>query len=246
VGAQLGANLCTEAVQNDISRLLHHDDIVLLRHFTKRDSVSMDIVQWFMGYIRESVLGQIQTLVKRMGGDFSRTIQDYFLFTLVGAVITRHTTWIFSLGDGVAFVNGENVYNGSFAGNAPPYLAYGLVKTTLHDADPSLLQFRIHDVRPTESVQSLLIGTDGVMDFMRGAERIVPGKNEPVGPLSQFWEEDRYFKNPDMMRRRLSLVGREGTHIDWERRVVEKIPGLLADDTTMVVVRRKNRSHCEE
>ena len=48
-----------------------------------------------------------------------------------------------------------------------------------------------------------------------------------VGPLSQFWADDAFYKNRDMVRRRLAVLNRGAG------------PGLLADDTTIVVVRRK-------
>lgn len=229
VGAQLGAGLCAEVLVDELPNTLISDD-----------GLSSPDAAWLvMERVRTRLLAQIRTLAERMGGDFSRTIQDYFLFTLVGAVITNRFAWTFSLGDGIALVNGDVIYNGVFAGNAPPYLAYGLVKTTLQQVDPTLLEFRIHDVRPTALVQSILIGTDGAADFMRVADRKLPGKDEVIGPLSQFWQEDRYFKNPDMIRRRLAMANREVTTVDWSRREVAKDHPLLPDDTTVVVVRKR-------
>lgn len=229
VGAQLGTRLCVEVLMDD-----------LLNAVVSNDGLTPHDATWLvMERVRTRLLAEIRKLAERMGGNFSRTIQDYFLFTLVGAVITERFTWTFSLGDGTALVNGDVIYNGVFAGNAPPYLAYGLVKTTLQQVDPTILEFRIHDVRPTALVQSILIGTDGAADLARVADRKLPGKDELAGPLSQFWQEDRYFKNPDMIRRHLALANREVTTIDWQRREVQKNHPLLPDDTTIVVVRRK-------
>jgi hypothetical protein len=59
------------------------------------------------------------------------------------------------------------------------------------------------------------------------SSRPIPGRSEDVGPLSQFWTDDAYYENRDMVRRRLAVLNR-GRH-----------GGLLADDTTLVVVRRK-------
>ncbi len=63
----------------------------------------------------------------------------------------------------------------------------------------------------SSEIQSLLVGTDG-------ADEIVE--------MRPFWEDDKHFRNRDAVRRRLALMARE--------------PGQLADDTTVVVVRRRS------
>ncbi len=50
-------------------------------------------------------------------------VYDYFLFTIVGALITPEGSPIFAKGDGVIFLNGEEIILRSFANNAPSYLA---------------------------------------------------------------------------------------------------------------------------
>ena len=57
-----------------------------------------------------------------------RALGEALLFTLVGAIITPEHTLVFSAGDGVWALNGEVHPLGPFPGNAPPYLAYGLLK----------------------------------------------------------------------------------------------------------------------
>ncbi|WP_261890540.1 hypothetical protein [Acaryochloris marina] len=57
-------------------------------------------------------------------------------------------------------------------------------------------QLQIYAQHPTEQVQSVLIGSDGVGDLV-SSRRLSPGKSELVGPLNQFWCCDRYFQNPD-------------------------------------------------
>ena len=63
-------------------------------------------------------------------------------------------------------------------------------------------------------------------------------KDELVGPLSQFWSEDRYFKNRDMLRRRLTIANRDVTRADWDERALIIEHGLLPDDTTIITGRR--------
>jgi len=70
------------------------------------------------------------------------------------------------------------------------------------------------------------------------ADRPLPGKTELVGEVSQCWQNDRHFKNPDMVRRRLSLINKDITHLDPQTQHLVKHPGLLPDDTTLVAIRR--------
>ena len=175
---------------------------------------------------------------KAMGGSKSETVNDFFLFTLIGVVISGNSVVTFGIGDGHVYVNGKPNKIGPFPNNEPPYLAYNLVETSLKDADPSLLRFQIHNIEWIDEVNSILLATDGLDDLIRAENKKMPGKEESVGPVSQFWEEDRYFKNPDMVRRRLFLINRDLSQINWEARKVSKENGHLADDTTIVVIRR--------
>lgn len=206
VGARLGVRLVTEAL---------------------RASVKNADPQTCLDQASFSVLMSLNQVARTMGRPLSQIIEDYFLFTIVGIVVAPWGVWIFSLGDGVIVVNGEEIPLGPFQNNAPPYLGYGIrLLDRDHEGSP-LPRFTLNRQIPTGELQSALIGTDGAQNLER------------VGPLSQFWTDDRYFRNPDMVRRRLTLVNRDATRIDWEQRVVEREAGLLPDDTTLVVVRRK-------
>ncbi len=77
-----------------------------------------------------------------------------------------------------------------------------------------------------EEARSLLLATDGVIDLEERAGGAVRGEEERVGPLDPFWTDDRFFRNPDMVRRRLAVVSRGAR-------------GGLPDDTTVVVLRRR-------
>ncbi|HYO59179.1 protein phosphatase 2C domain-containing protein [Archangium sp.] len=174
----------------------------------------------FLQRLGADVLCFLQALSGELG---ERAIGEALLFTVVGAVVTPEHTLVFSAGDGLWALNGEVHRLGPFPNNAPPYLAYGLLK-------PGAVSLKAHALRSTAEVDSLLLGTDGVSDLAGLAE---------VGPLSQFWSEDRYFSNPDALRRRLSLLNRESVRADFPARRLERVPGLLSDDTTLVVLRRQ-------
>ncbi|MBL1178022.1 MAG: protein phosphatase 2C domain-containing protein [Pantanalinema sp. GBBB05] len=191
----------------------------------------------FWSVVQQEVLQQLSKLVFMLDHHSPQVIYDYLLFTIVGAVITPTVTTLFTVGDGVLILNGEAVSVPSFSGNAPPYLAYGLIEPSPMPFEQ--LQFQTHHCLSTDEVRSLLIATDGVKDLLAVAEQPLPGKRELVGQIEQFWQNDRYFHNPDQLRRRLSLINREVVQPDWEQQQLNRVGGLLPDDTTLIVIRKK-------
>ncbi len=201
VGAALGARLVVRAVAESGPAGLGEPD--------------------FWNAVRERVLRDLDSLIRRMGGPRSAIIEEYFLFTIVGAVLAPAGAAFFSLGDGLIAVNGEKIPPGPFPNNAPPYPAYG--------SHP----FAVHRTLPSGEVDHFLIGTDGIFDLMTAADAPLPGKEESVGPLERLWSDDRYYRNPDRLRRHLALANRDVVRGDRHER------GLLPDDTTIVVGRRR-------
>jgi hypothetical protein len=209
VGAQVGSRLFVRAA----TRLL---------------GSNLDVAD-LLGQVGQDVLANLRVLAREMSIDassFSRTVVDHFLFTIVGALITAGGATTFSLGDGLVVVNGERTVLGPFAHNEPPYLGYALLAGAPDRGASEHLCFKIHRSMSASEVQSLVLGTDGAIELETVAERPIRGRAEAVGPLSQFWTDDRFFKNPDMVRRRLTVLNR-GPH-----------GRLLSDDTTLVVIRR--------
>src|SRR5579872_3342479 len=72
VGANLGARLLTETIQRSI------------KAGTQRPTD-----KYFWERIRMSVLSQINVLAQSLGGSFSQTIREMFLFTIVGVLVTK-------------------------------------------------------------------------------------------------------------------------------------------------------------
>lgn len=198
----------------------------------------------FLNRVHGEVLDAMHEAAVRLsdGENWSRAraevIRQYCLFTTVGAIITAEQTFVFSIGDGCVAVNGTVRQLGPFAGNAPPYIGYGLFppKVTGHVEPFSFMNFSVERL-PTADVQSLLIGTDGVVELIAAANRKIAGKDEVVGPLAQFWTDDRFFRNPDIVRRRLTVINRESVRL--ENGALVREPGLLPDDTTLVTIRRR-------
>jgi hypothetical protein len=231
VGAQIGARIIAEAIKKFYGQYFDQNHSNLDdTSFSPNNNSIIEFPYW--EDIRKEVLVKISDIaIAICGGEvtrFSKTVNDYFLFSTVGALVTPWGTAAFCIGDGEIIVNGNRIKVGPFPGNEPPYLAYALVETTLKDKSPKLLKFSIKSVLPTCDLQSLVIGTDGLGYLIDSADKKIPGREELVGPISQFWEQNRYFQNPDAIRRRLAVInrGHEGQE------------GLLLDDTTMIVVRR--------
>lgn len=189
--------------------------------------------------IRQDALAQLRVLAYQLGDNLSEVISRNFLFTTLGALIGQEQAVFFALGDGIIIVNGvQATQDEEYPNNEPPYLAYGL---GLFKYDPDLVKFRVWHI-PTADLESFLVGTDGVGELIKAHSRKIPGREELVGPLSQFWENDSFFANPDMVRRKLAIINRNNQKIIWGEQRVEREPGLLRDDTTLVTGRRKGES----
>ncbi len=224
VGAKIGARLVTEAIMREIEQSI------------RRGIIPKPVNE----KVRQNVIAQLRVLINAMGASISEVVNEYFLFTVIGFLILPWETYIFSIGDGVFIKNG-NIVSLAFPNNAPPYLSYEITGSFLKES----LQFKIHEVAPTEDVESILIGTDGVGDLILAEVKNISGKVELVGNINQFFKEDKFFKNPDMIRRRLSLINRDAVKYERDQhgRIIDikKEFGLLPDDTTIVAVRRKRR-----
>ncbi len=205
VGAKLGARLVAEAAARQLAADL--EPAALLER------------------VREDALLGLRLVATALGGDFRRTVLEYLLFTVVGAVITRRWAATFSLGDGLVVLNGERRALGPYPDNEPPYLGYQLL-TGRGGERP----FELHRPVPVEEVRALLLATDGALDLEGLAGCAVHGREERVGGLEQFWTDDRFFRNADLVRRRLAVVSRGPRG------------GLLPDDTTVVAIRPRGEA----
>jgi hypothetical protein len=204
--------------------------------------------------VRQDLLGWMRQIAYGLDPNLYEGVRSHFLFTLMGFVVTPHHSFIFSIGDGVYALNGKVTRLGPFdwgeKKNAPPYVGYGMFREGQYEADSKLVSFQVNEAVPTESVSSILVGTDGVADFIDAGDRNMPslrgpkGEDVKLGPLSQFWEDDSFYVNPDGkpnvdgIRRRLALANNSTPIPDWHNERLGQKPGLLPDDTTLVVIRR--------
>ncbi len=194
--------------------------------------------------VNRVLVNELRWLTKQLGGDPLTAIRNYLLFTLVGAVITPETAEFFSFGDGVIGVNGQVIEietQGSIH-NAPAYPAYQLLDPETLQIDPQELEFQVQFSLPTYLLESFVVGTDGVSELIAAQELTLPGKAQLVGPISQLWEDDRWFSNPDNLQRYLNMLNRESVKIDREQISITRDLGRLTDDTTVVVGRQRKET----
>lgn len=212
VGARLGCRLFGESLRRRLDAGSSLADPQLWRH------------------VRKDVLAHLRMLANAMGGSVADVVSEHFLFTVVGVAFTADLTAVFSIGDGLIAVNGDVRELGPYPDNQPPYLAYELLSAS--DVDVEL-----HVLRATSEIEHVLIATDGAVDLCTAVGKRLPGSADTVAPISALWSDRRVFENRDALRRRLARLNREVTRPDWERQRLRREPGLLRDDTTVVVVR---------
>ena len=238
VGAKLGASLMLNMLSTHLTRCVGR----FLEGMNASDAACL-----FRQAIRraeQDMLSQIRVLANALvpsGGSFSETVKQNFLFTLLGAIVTKDWSGVFYVGDGVYALNGEVTRLGPFTENKPPYPAYQLFSTEDYDSDSPLVRANLGIVVPTEDVDSILIGTDGVEHLIAAEESKLSGRSDAVGPLSQFWENSQFVENSDAIRRRLALITKESNSATLGKGGVALLntePGLLKDDTTIVVFQR--------
>ena len=215
VGAKIGSRMVTDAIAD----LLNHGLAISEPDFWNVLKINLlqklkDFVA--IAYANHELASVVAIHELPLQMEF---VNNYLLFTIVGLVITPSETVTFSMGDGAIAVNGKLIQIPAYPDNAPPYIAYGLYR-------PDAIEFEIRDRIPTSELESILIATDGIDDLIA------------VEEVRQFWQEDRYFKNPDAIRRKLAMLNREDIKPDWNKRELTKRSGVLSDDTTLITIRR--------
>ena len=211
IGAKLGTKWLAEEIRDE---------------FTMRGSAGFS---W--PCVQREVLARLDGLAASLGGNYRQMVEEYLLFTVNGVLLTDEQAIFFALGDGIIIVNDQTLELGPFPGNMPPYLGYGLLSNRLK-IDSETVVLRPVLEMPLSEVDHFLLGTDGASDLIAAAGKPLPGLPEQCGEITQFWT-DRYFKgNPDLVSRRLRLMARDFP-------VRDPVPGLLHDDTTIVVGRHQ-------
>ncbi len=198
VGARLGASWLAEAVPAAAGA------------WTAPEDVAREVTCGLLLYLREVARGLGH------GEPLPRTVNEFFLFAFLVAVVRRDKAFVFGVGDGVYAVNGQAVALDPGQENAPPYTGYGLIGP--------MPAARVHHVSRTCALSSLVIATDGALDLLaRATEPLVDGTLQ--GDLVPFTQEARYVQNPSLLQKRLVVIGERNKR--------------LRDDTTVALIRRR-------
>lgn len=193
-----------------------------------------DTLEW----AKHLIVKRVSKCAFRVGLPLVESISEYFLFTIIAVVVTKEYSYVISFGDGFYALNQKQVSIGPFENNAPPYVAYNVIAGRV-DIKREHLGFVVNEVIPTAELSSVTIATDGIDDFLESVEKKIPGKEELVGPVSQFWDRDLFFNNPAALERRLCLINRTMSRINRKTKALQIERGHLKDDTTILTIRRK-------
>jgi len=230
--SEVGAKIGMELLKSEMIKLLP----ALLSQ-----EINRSMFQAFLERIYRDTLSQIRVLANAMDSDIIRIISDYFLFTAIVCLILPKVTIIFSIGDGAYMINEKLYPLGFFPGNKPPYLCYGLFNPATVNMPVDQLQFQINFFGNTEDVDSICIATDGIMDLFDANNDYQPIAQNRVEPMINIINDDDFFQNPDNLRRWLSLLNKEKRNIDWAKQSLMIEPGLLMDDTTLIMMKRNQQ-----
>jgi hypothetical protein len=119
-------------------------------------------------------------------------VDEALLFTFLVAVVTRETTIIFGIGDGIVVVDDVVTVLDPGPQNAPPYVAYGLLGARIEP--------RVHFLGRTRDVGVVAVATDGVV---------------PIAPsVADLAADPRFARNPSLLRKRLVVLSDRGAFSD--------------------------------
>jgi hypothetical protein len=204
VGARLGARWLCEWIPKYLG-------------FTRSDAELLEAVRaGLVEFIEKTALA-----LRPERDELALTVEEFFLFTYIAAIVRPERTIVFGQGDGLVSVNGKIQLIDAGPDNAPPYPSYALVREILA-ADPGPLTPVVHHDGPTSELRSLVIATDGAAEWVERAEETLPD-GERAGGLEPFEQGDAVVKNPSLLQQRLNLLGR--------------VHRRLRDDTTVILVR---------
>jgi hypothetical protein len=208
-GAIVVCDGCSAGASSEVGARLA-SQLVIAQLAKRLPSERPDESMW--SAIREAVATQIGRIVERMPGDRVVALHEHFLFTIVAAVWRGDEVAVWALGDG-AYALGDHVHTlGPFEDNRPPYLAYDLL------GEPQ----RAHFVLTDAACGRALVATDGIAEI---------GFDPFLGDI------DRYFTNPDALRRELVVRARGTERVDWYERRIERRPAALQDDGAIALMR---------
>jgi hypothetical protein len=222
--SEVGANLMARFISDKALELTNNGQVSALDIFPQLEFETLEFIRGIAEKFRYRKYSQI--------------IDTMFLATIMGAIIQKDQVAIFSLGDGIYSVNG-NVevldYN-----NIPPYLGYKVYPMDF-DTDISKINLQCMEIFPAEEIQTILLATDGAQDIIEksGGQLLGVSAEEKIGGLEQFEKNEKYEKNPSLLQVRLNQMNLPRAVVDWKAQEIKKSEGILGDDTTIVLLKRR-------
>lgn len=168
-----------------------------------------------------ALVGYLDQIAKGMTNDPDERetfIGDHLLFGFLCLAIDGQRACIFGVGDGVVSLNGDTTVLDPGPSNAPAYVGYLIMSGPSRSAIPEM-----HAVATVEEIETMMIGTDGLLDLERMPDSALKD-GERQGGMEQFEEDASLFANSGRLQRRLLVLGEANQR--------------MRDDTTVSVVRR--------
>jgi hypothetical protein len=185
--------------------------------------------------------GLVHCLAKNAKDNFRNphtALNTHMMATATGVIVTPETTVLFGAGDPVFVVNGKaHIWGAELDKNAPAYPVMSLAFKGEGDEETlGKFIFRTHTL-PTAQINTLAVASDGAVDLLKiCADEFycVPGTDTPVGPFNQFFTNNELYADPETLGIRLNSLAQ-----NWRNPGPPHQGGLLDDDTSLVVIRRK-------
>lgn len=204
-------------------------------------SLDQNVFQEALTEARLDTLATLRNLASQLGPT-TEAINDAFLSTCLGFLLTPEDTFLFAIGDGCFLINDEQITFEAHEGNAPDMLIYGAVQPNLLTIKPNS-EFRVF-YRATENINSLVVATDGLEYLMKAAGKPYPGSDDPIPEIDSLWKSDVPILAQLRKANNTSIKPIYDRDLDILAQSVQK--GVLLDDTTVVVVKRRKETEVVE
>ena len=250
--AEVGSKLAVRLYNTTLTRELMRFQTILVKMMDEGLKLKSDpLPKSFWDRVDNNALAPLSTLMMALGPDdsgFRRTLNDLFIFTMLGLVHSeKFGTWIFGPkgSDGVFSINGEVTILTPQLGNKPISPCYRFVPNEFQE-QPDLMQTVVHKYLPPGELESFVIGTDGLEHYIKAEGKKMPGRDEVVHPLSAFWEDEEFY-NGDSLQLYFRQLNTESCRLHKPTPDEEKLGKkakllregrLLLDDTTVIIGRR--------
>jgi hypothetical protein len=223
VGAYLVPRLVTNAILDRMSLLV--DRVATTSTAT--------LIEETMEDVRMDVASYLRSFASHLG-ESMYIMQDSLLATAVGFVVTKQIAWVFSIGDGKTYLNGEELDLDNEHAQYPDMVVYGAMNPVLLRQPAK--RFTVSPIISTDSIKSLAISTDGIEHFILAEGQEYPGQKELIPNISELWKVGAEV-GPIFKRMAKTVYRSEyDKGLDIVTQKVFRSP--LLDDTTIIILKR--------